>query len=279
MENYKDFIQKQCIVIDNLNELYVLVLNSERKDIQSDVLWFLERNRGITLIKNDILKHENKEYKIMFKYLTEMSELEANKLLSDWTKILENKNIKTEKFFKTDRISEEFDEWLLKESFDGKSEDITWTKKDNYWRGCFYSNNEEYKILIDKQKYDTYLFKFVRKNEQGIWTYELTKGKNINNTLNILTTIRHSFDYFMTEKRPNALMFFALDDSISRKRIYDSFCIEVIRKYQLYQYREDENNIKTKHLYSINLCNFEIKKLKEVVKETMNNNYISYPIE
>ena len=131
MENYKDFIQKQCIVIDNLNELYVLVLNSERKDIQSDVLWFLERNRGITLIKNDILKHENKEYKIMFKYLTEMSELEANKLLSDWTKILENKNIKTEKFFKTDRISEEFDEWLLKESFDGKSEDITWTKKDN----------------------------------------------------------------------------------------------------------------------------------------------------
>ena len=280
MEKYKDFIREKCIVIDNLNELYVISLKSERKDLQSDVLWFLERNKGVTVIKNNnILEHENKKYKIMFKYLTEITESEINELITKWTKILESKNIKTEKFFKTNRIVEEFDEWLLKESFDGKPEEITWIKKDNYWRGSFFSENIEYKIIIDKQDYDTYLFKFIRKNDQGIWTYNLLKRKNITKTLNVLTTIRNSFDYFISEKKPNALMFFALDDSISRKRIYDYFCMDTIRKYQLYQYREDENVSRTKHLYSINLCDFEIEKLKEVVKKILNDNYNSYPID
>jgi hypothetical protein len=101
MENYKDFIREKCVMIDNLNELYVLSIESTRKDLQGDVIWFLRRNEGATIIKNDILKHENKEYKILFKYLNEMSELETNELILKWKNILNNKkNIKVKNIFK-----------------------------------------------------------------------------------------------------------------------------------------------------------------------------------
>lgn len=274
MKKYDEFISEKTIIIDNLNECNVLILESERKDLHLDVPFFLERKDGVTISRNDFIEINKNKYDVIFKYLNEMSDIQTQELIDKWRIILEDKKIKIKKIFKIKRNTEDFDENLLKESFESQPKDILWSKNENYWRGFFEVGDIEYRISIDEQDNGVFLYKFERKIEKDTWTYIKIGDSSVKNKMSVLSTVRYGFKYFMDERHPNGLIFTAMDDSSSRKKIYESFCMEIIRNYPYYQYRNDSND--KYQIFVLNKNDFDFKELKRIINKILNGNIISY---
>jgi len=89
--------------------------------------------------------------------------------------------------------------------------------------GHFKVDDIEYKIECIKQIGPNWSYTFsyfdINKN---IWSYEIShKGTG---GLNVLSTVKTELYTFYIKYNPNSIIFSAIDDSDTRKRLYQNFC-------------------------------------------------------
>ena len=140
---------------------------------------------------------------------------------------------------------------------------IEWVKDPNNWYGIFHIDDTKYEIFIknksDKEKH--FLFE-LRANDKYDMVEDLKKA------FTTIPTVEGAATDFIIEEKPEAFLFCALDDSASRKRKYDSFCIK-IRKQFKYEY--------LKRTYGI--CEFYILASKSCDPEELKKSIIKISLE
>lgn len=101
---------------------------------------------------------------------------------------------------------------------------VTWQKSDDSWLGQFCISETQYDISITRPRpdYDHYAFKF-----QGNGNYVMLN--NIPTALRSIPTIDAAATEFLHDVMPEALFFFATDQSESRKMMYDRFCDKIVK--------------------------------------------------
>lgn len=115
----------------------------------------------------------------------------------------------------------------IKESLDSPIE-VRWNKLESDWIGTFQTDENEYKIIIQEQKYDIWKYKFffVKNDTLSI------KMTNYNyDTFKVLSTIYKSLFDFLDETKPNGIIFGADNDSPTRVKLYTKFSNECVEKY------------------------------------------------
>jgi hypothetical protein len=124
----------------------------------------------------------------------------------------------------------------LKEAMDNPLT-IEWDKKDNEWVGTFsILENTNYVINIDNisKVQKIFLCKFTANG-----SYDMLN--DVKKAFVTIPTIKRGVDDFINEIKPDAFIFFATDNSNSRKRFYTSFCVEYKNKGE-YLFKEIDLN-------------------------------------
>jgi len=134
---------------------------------------------------------------------------------------------------------------------------ITWTKKAEEWLGEFTSDKNKYNITIKEIEDRVFEFKY-SKNEK----FQLNKTADPK-VFKILGTIKNAFFEFI-ETSPNGIIFGALDNENSRKKIYHIMCDMIVKFYPNYNYQDSLN---------------EIQVLNNATGELINSNFAFYIIK
>lgn len=122
----------------------------------------------------------------------------------------------------------------IKESLDSPI-DIKWNKLESDWIGTFQTDKNEYNIIIQKQKYDIWKYKFFFVNNDKL----SIKMTNYNyDTFKVLATIYKSLFDFLDEIKPNGIIFGADNDSPTRIKLYTKFSNECVEKYDYILYEK-----------------------------------------
>lgn len=102
--------------------------------------------------------------------------------------------------------------------------DVRWQSKDyGAWVGFFNVNEKEYKIDIKEIENYVYFCKFYLK-EGDVFTTRLIGTTDVKNTSGILNTIKQALVEFITQEKPNGIIFDAAGDSESRTNLYRKYC-------------------------------------------------------
>mgnify|MGYP006318118129 CR=1 FL=1 len=109
---------------------------------------------------------------------------------------------------------------------------VNWEKSDDLWIGNFDIDTTNYEITIENisKKQSIFLFKFTANN-----SYELLS--DVKKSFSTIPTIKKAAIDFISEKNPDAFLFFASDNSNSRKRFYTDFCTQYEQNSN-YNYRQ-----------------------------------------
>ena len=147
--------------------------------------------------------------------------------------------------------------------------DIRWINKDNKLIGLFMVDDKIYQITCTHRKYNIWVYKFHFYNkDKNEFSPELT---NFNTgTLSVLSTIRVGMEYLIKDKDPNGIIFGALDSSESRKKLYWSYSLEIMNKYNYDRVTRNVDNKQIFILYkSINKDTlFDV--VKEIIEDSIN---------
>lgn len=153
---------------------------------------------------------------------------------------------------------EEFNDLIVLLEDLNSSFDVKW----NGLVGLFEDKkNVKYKIEIINLIDNEWMFKFYRwdKNKNEFVSSLNPKNNSLEyaDSSNVLGTIRSSFLYFIEKYNPDSVSFMAIDNSKSRKDLYDLFCEWIVNKkekysnisylndeYKLYILYKDKENIK-----------------------------------
>lgn len=109
---------------------------------------------------------------------------------------------------------------------------VNWSQKDiDSWIGDFNINNIEYEITIENisKKQKLFLFKFTANR-----SYKLVN--DIKSSLITIPTVENAAKKFINDTNPDAFLFFALDESRSRKRFYTDFCQKYKNGYEFKEF-------------------------------------------
>lgn len=111
--------------------------------------------------------------------------------------------------------------------------DVSWVKSTDLWTGSFNIDSLPYEITIEKlsENQNVFLFKFSVND-----SYEILN--DVKKAFSTIPTIENSVNVFMSEVKPESLVFFALDESETRKRFYTNFCIRYTKENSEYKYKE-----------------------------------------
>lgn len=105
--------------------------------------------------------------------------------------------------------------------------DIDWKENDNIQMiGYFEINDSIYKIESKRQIGNNWSFSFYYLND-GRWETQLKNDSK--NTFRVLATIKKSIYHLFDSKTPNSIIFSAIDNNDTRKRLYLGFCNEFCR--------------------------------------------------
>lgn len=126
------------------------------------------------------------------------------------------------------RFNEYFDK--IEESLNTPSE-ITWIDNDLVLDGLFKIDDIDYKIECKKQIGNNWSFTFYFLNDSDNWSSEISH-KGIS-SLRVFSTIKEGIIYLYENKKPDSIIFSAIDDSDTRKRLYTSFCVDFCEKENL----------------------------------------------
>lgn len=115
--------------------------------------------------------------------------------------------------------------------------EVEWTKSSSEWKGTFKIENTIYKIdMINlSEKTGHWLFKFSNNGN-----YEMTN--DLKKAFSVIPTIKNAVFQVMDELDPEIFMFFAMDSSASRKKIYNSFCEELKENYDRIFFTEKQKD-------------------------------------
>jgi hypothetical protein len=120
--------------------------------------------------------------------------------------------------------------------------EIRWIDKEVELIGLFSVNNKVYNILCKNVGSNIWTFKFYHFIDNEL-SPRLTN--DYKNSFKVLPTIKIAFEYLISEKSPNSIIFGSLDKSEGRKKLYNSFSIDISKKYN-YEYttnKIDNNQI------------------------------------
>lgn len=119
---------------------------------------------------------------------------------------------------------------------------VNWYKSPTNWVGVFNTSYNEYNIVISKEDYDIWKYKFFIKKNDKLST-KLT-GLNYD-VYKVLSTIYKSAYYFIDEMNPNGIIFGSENDSPTRIKFYSRFSNECSNKYKymLYETSFGDNDI------------------------------------
>jgi hypothetical protein len=125
----------------------------------------------------------------------------------------------------------------IKESLDSNI-DITWIDKENKYTGLFSINNNIYQLdfnlVGDSWSYKFYYVSY--KNQSFELDVKMTNFKY--ESFKVLATAKKGLSFFIKEKNPNAVVFFASNES-KRQHIYQQILLTNIDKFPEYLYRID----------------------------------------
>jgi len=130
---------------------------------------------------------------------------------------------------------------IISESLDSPIE-VKWNKLQYIWEGIFYTENSEYTILIEEQKYNIWKYKFFHVKNDKL----SVKKTNYNcDTFRVLSTVYKSAFDFLKEINPNGIIFGADNDSSSRVKLYTKFSNECAKKfgYKLHEFPKGNERI------------------------------------
>jgi hypothetical protein len=147
--------------------------------------------------------------------------------------------------------------------------DIKWVDKNDKLIGLFMVNNRVYQITCTNNDYNIWIYKFhFYDKEKNEFSPELT---NFNTgKLSILSTVRVGMEYLINNKKPNGIIFGALDSSDSRKKLYWTYSSEIKDKYN---YERLTQNIDNKQIYILYKdINKELlfDKVKKIIDDSIN---------
>lgn len=120
---------------------------------------------------------------------------------------------------------------------------IKWIDKEVELIGLFIVNNKVYNILCKDVGDNIWTFKFYHFIDNKL-SPELTN--DYKNSFKVLPTIKNAFEYLVSEKSPNSIIFGALDESEGRKKLYSSFSVDFSKKYN---YEYTTNKIDNKQIF------------------------------
>jgi len=99
---------------------------------------------------------------------------------------------------------------------------INWIETNTTLIGEFEVNDSKYEIECKKQISNNWTFSFFYLDDNGDYISSM-KNDGIN-MYKVLSAIKTGFYYLYDAKSPNSIIFSAIDDSNTRKRLYTSFC-------------------------------------------------------
>jgi hypothetical protein len=106
--------------------------------------------------------------------------------------------------------------------------DITWIETNDNMLGTFKVDENIFKIECYRQIGNNWSYSFcIYKN--NIWSYDIADlGKN---GFSVLSAVIKGLNYLYNKQYPNSIMFSAIDDSNTRKRLYEKFCNDFCKKH------------------------------------------------
>lgn len=119
-------------------------------------------------------------------------------------------------------IIKEFNNYisLVEESLDSPV-DISWEFNTNEIFGYFSVDDKKYRIEFLKQIGNNWSYSFSYLSENS-WSYNITHSGV--SGFSVLSTIKSGLYEMYKNFNPNSIIFSAIDNSNSRKRLYKSFC-------------------------------------------------------
>jgi hypothetical protein len=122
------------------------------------------------------------------------------------------------------KINDYFD--FISESLNSPK-DIDWKIIDGNLIGFFEVNSVLYRIECLMQIGNNYSFSFSW-NNNGIWEYNITNFER--GAFYVLSTIISGIEYLYNQYKPNSIIFSAIDESSTRKRLYKQYCDSFCKK-------------------------------------------------
>jgi hypothetical protein len=107
---------------------------------------------------------------------------------------------------------------------------INWTEVEDDLIGLFEVDDNKFKIECLKQIGNNYTYSFSIFRD-GKWSYQLAnldRGGFI-----VLATIMIGLEYLYNKRTPNSIMFSAVDNNDTRKRLYEKHCHTFCEKHNL----------------------------------------------
>jgi len=123
------------------------------------------------------------------------------------------------------RFNDYFDK--IEEALNTPAE-INWQEGQEALIGFFEVDGNKYRIECLKQIGNNYSYSFAIFKD-GNWSYELT---NIGRSgFSVLATITVGLEHLYQKRTPNSIMFSAVDNNDTRKRLYKSHCDKFCAKH------------------------------------------------
>jgi len=127
---------------------------------------------------------------------------------------------------------------------------IKWIDKPYEYIGLFTLNNKVYNIYTINKGDNIWTFKFYVYLD-GKLSPNLTN--DYKNMFRVLPTIKQGFIDLINEKNPDGIIFGALDESEGRKKLYNSFSIDISKQFDYEYTSKEKDNKKIYILYKPNI--------------------------
>lgn len=125
-------------------------------------------------------------------------------------------------------LLKKFNEYIdkVEESLDSPVE-ITWLNANKSYAGMFIVDDINYKIEYIQQIGNNFSYTFSIEKD-GYWSYDISHSGT--GGFKVLSTVKKGLYDIYDMTKPNSIIFSAIDDSETRKRLYQQFCEEFCRK-------------------------------------------------
>ena len=154
---------------------------------------------------------------------------------------------------------------IISEAFDSPLP-IRWVDKDSILIGLFTVNDNIFQINCINKTNNIWKYDFYIMDKEKNFSPELTKNEK--DKYRVLPTIKSGMKYLIDNKKVNAIVFGAVDKSKSRKKLYESFCMDFARNNNFEYYTKLQDDKQMFVLYKSNidkniLMNTIIKTIEE----------------
>jgi len=143
---------------------------------------------------------------------------------------------------------------------------VEWQENDEALIGYFEVEQNKFRIECLKQIGNNYSYGFAIFRDNN-WSYQLANLDN--GGFSVLATIKEGLEYLYNKRTPNAILFSAVDNNTTRKRLYEGHCHKFCEKHGLkLSNRGDDDKSKILFLmFNDNISEYEREEIFSSVKK------------